>query len=1114
MAYIFRLHNGTNTNQDWSVTNDTYGNNVIEAIQDPDGGNATKQITSIPSPFARIDLIKSAFKELEQLGIDGETIYHKMVSDALDVAEIFFNYEKFRDKFEIIAWNLTDLDKLKPEHGDVVDSLKIFYNQDSATYHFDRLGNLYILRYKGIYAKTNLDVVGATSPSTLFFTPANDLSYISPDINLGGQDNPFDGCYQSLYKRDFEFVKYLYLFRIDYNANVGSFASDFPEVNTYLDNVRTKLSDDKRSIINSLSINELQNYKKLQYNNNDITILGCTWRCKTLPTIIRSDFEIACAGKYKDKLPLVLPVKPGTTYGNYYYVQGPFGSDNAAPYSDEEDDLNKRILPHDGTPYPYLTIGDFLEDTMYIYDGKANEENYYFGEWNKENEVVLLPFKPRFFDFFTIDQLINGINGTKLLEIKDEETNIRVKLSIPIKGKDGGTDFMTYEKNYFSSKTEGDDTRGLKVKLDDSFGFSMMPLVKFHVSKPYYRIGLINGQYDTKEYSLEFYSIDNSLLDNNDPIRRNISDKKYSKLSIYCMNTNIDYIHVRVGKSGGGIIVPKMREESADVDYNFAIDFGTTNTHIEYTTSKQRNPEAFDITENDIQLNHWARYEDCNIEAYSMFESELLPQNIGTNKEFHFPTRTALSVCNSINWDAPNIMADNNFSFTYSYRLKRDFDQILTDLKWGNDDRQIKASIGNLMFLMRNKVLLNNGNLVNTKIVWFYPTSMTPHKRNLFKKLWKESYKDYFGDNIGNVSEITEALAPYIYYKGEDQATTRMVNIDIGGGTTDVIFAVNDEVKGSTSFRFAANSIFGTGYIKNGSLNGLIKENLKFFDTKFKDNQLDDCIKIHESLKSEKASTNIASFYFSLIDNKGIKEKGLVDALNWNKKLEDDEYYKIIFIFFYSAIMYHVAKIMKMKSFDMPRHISFSGNGSKVVSIISEDAEILADYTKKMFAFIYGVDYHRDGLTVILKNDPKVATCKGGLSYLNNANNIQKTNIGEKIVLLTDKFVTDDNTYKYLDYDKEKEKTILDIEQLLDFIKKNSRFLTDNFGVNTNILKTITDDWKQDVETFFDKGFEQKMVEINGEKETPIEESLFFYPIIGMLYRISTQIYEYKNNSN
>ncbi len=111
MSKIFRLYKeGTSTYEDWNNSPVfPYNSASRDTIEDPDGASARHEITSIPSPFARIDLIKTAFKEVcnrintqERLNLDGKTIFHKMVSDTLDVAEIFFNLDKYTGKVEVI----------------------------------------------------------------------------------------------------------------------------------------------------------------------------------------------------------------------------------------------------------------------------------------------------------------------------------------------------------------------------------------------------------------------------------------------------------------------------------------------------------------------------------------------------------------------------------------------------------------------------------------------------------------------------------------------------------------------------------------------------------------------------------------------------------------------------------------------------------------------------------------------------------------------------------------------------------------------------------------------------------------------------------------------------
>ena len=62
MAKVFRLHDGTSL-KDWQISAPLNSTNIND-IKDPDGATAKKQITSIPSPFARVDLVITAFKTI------------------------------------------------------------------------------------------------------------------------------------------------------------------------------------------------------------------------------------------------------------------------------------------------------------------------------------------------------------------------------------------------------------------------------------------------------------------------------------------------------------------------------------------------------------------------------------------------------------------------------------------------------------------------------------------------------------------------------------------------------------------------------------------------------------------------------------------------------------------------------------------------------------------------------------------------------------------------------------------------------------------------------------------------------------------------------------------
>src|SRR5580692_3184326 len=108
MSKIFRLHQkgGSENIEGWQAISGHLTKDHINSIADPAGSTAHTQITSIPSPFARMDLVRTAFEFVNSSkNLDAATIYHKLVSDCLDVAEIFFNIEALQDKIEVLQWS-------------------------------------------------------------------------------------------------------------------------------------------------------------------------------------------------------------------------------------------------------------------------------------------------------------------------------------------------------------------------------------------------------------------------------------------------------------------------------------------------------------------------------------------------------------------------------------------------------------------------------------------------------------------------------------------------------------------------------------------------------------------------------------------------------------------------------------------------------------------------------------------------------------------------------------------------------------------------------------------------------------------------------------------------
>lgn len=1144
MSKVFRLYNiqGNPNIVDWQDAN-VYGVQAISEITDPDGADAKKEITSIPSPFARIDLIKTAFREVVNManrdskgrgyaGLDGKTIYHKMVSDAFDIAQIFFNIDTFKDKFEILVWDRSKDLKVNNVLG---KTLKRYLESDATgddPYNFGKLERIYLLNYIGPDRPGNLNIVGATSPATLFFSSANELDYVSKNINFG-QDRPFDNEYQPLYKRDFEFQKYIYAFRAAYG--IKAFGKHFREIEDYLISSTGKecnykhLSEDQKRIIDALDENTIAGYEPITVGErgaDQLDILGKPFHKKSNIPNWESDFVIDSALYQGEKKPLVLPVESGNTYERLKYTTDIWGRQHKAPYKDNTLWANRR-LPIVSEEYPYLTISDFLIDTIVRMPYEINKESFFDGNIDRAGgKSYLLPLTDLFFQFFTTEQLRGNLkDGKKMIELKNNAGGITVVLRIPIKDNK----HIEYRRTYFEG-VEPDIKNNDGGLVEHDFVYALFPNIRFNSDKEaFYRFGIIPDEFGTNNFTAKY------INDNGINTVEYIRNENYKNLlqckNLILENSNFKFLQITCPDGNSGLVLPKFVDcsgnNAGNEQFTFAIDFGTTNTHIEYSKGN-RKPVPFNIQEQDKQI-HLMTSTNIGELKRQMYDFDFIPEKINSENQFKFPMRTALSSaknCKFRNGVLPFVQG--NIAFIYEKRRNSQSNQFFTGLKWEQGEElqnyeenknRVKCFIESLCMIVRHKVLLNNGDLSNTKIVWSYPVSMEGKRLELFEQIWQDVYQKYFGENLNNLISVTESIAPYIYYKEEESAVANMVSIDIGGGTTDMVIVEKEQVKFITSFRFAANAIFGNGYAKN-NINGIIQHFKPEIEQVIKEAGLRTVEDINIEIREEKDSANIASFFFSLKNNQDIinadkkENTKITDLLDFQAKLNANSSHKIIFALFYGAIIYHLANIMKSQKLSLPRHIAFSGNGSKIIQILSKKNDVLEDFTKLIFEKVYGESYVGKKLSIIQKENPKEVTCKGAILYSPDDQNYNKL---KKVILkgIDNRSVFSSEKYAEIDQNEYLKNTVEEVKQflrlLLDLLNEYPEFMK-KFGISYDSLELVEKEcFSDDLITFADKGLNQKLKEVNIKQ--PIEETFFFYPLVGLLNALSNEIYNTISNS-
>jgi hypothetical protein len=1114
-----------------------YSDNEIGAIKDPEGGREISLPTAIPSPFARIDLFKTAFKNISNTAelrasqtASGVVLAskndEKLVSDCFDIAEMMFNYNSIRDKIRIIVWDKdVELGKLKSgsdKHRRFAETLELYFDQDRDSYNFNRISRLYLIEY-------DFKIIGCTSPVTLFFVTANDLK--RAQIKLTGTDVLFDQSYAPLYERDPEFQKYFYLL-FKAHPELSNLMRDFYR---YLQRNLEILEQRDPRLYAELNTLKAEDYKELYAElttgnaGSNIEVLGVELRKRKSEDVIEyiskhSEFRIAAnpSKNITSNIPLVLQndFTKSWLYAKDQWQKVP------VPFI-ENTGMDRRILPGINVQYPYLTISDFFEPYLIRMVYPINKDKFFDGnliaEVGDDSKGYILPLKKQFFDYFTAEDLISAAPGKPSIKMVQGVANsVKVILKIPVT-KPG--EYITFERTYFESvanqisKPEEENNKG--VIVEQQVGVTLFPFIKTNDDNltPFYRVQLIDrdvtGNLKQADYDLSFFS--NKSNDAISIRAKKIRSKKPdagATSQYYVLDNEFDFIQLRnqTEPETSGIIIPNWQpyEPGGDI-FSFAIDFGTTNTHIEYKVGGGA-PKPFDITPDDIQvatLFHPTKTtEDFGatgaIAIRELIEHELVPQLLGNKSDYKFPHRTVIAQSHSLNIQNPTFsLADFNIPFIYERKAERD--KIISNLKWakkepGNQIR-VERFLENIIMLLRNKVLMNKGNLSATRLVWFYPSSMKPVRKSGLETTWNKLFTQYFNP-INEPVGITESLAPFFYFKGVNKLQGgEVVSIDIGGGTTDVVVFKSKNPLLLTSFKFAANTIFGDGFSEYGAANtnGLINKYFPHYETLLGTNKLYDLSKVLSSIKDKNVTEDINAFFFSIENNPKIDGKELY---SYNRLLSVDEDLKIVFLYFYAAIIYHVAKLMKIKNLPMPKHLVFSGTGSKILTIITPDLRTtLAKFSMKIFERVYDQKFGAERLTIETEKEmPKEVTCKGGLML--NPEDL-KIDTNEIKAILTCLEHKDINHLSMDRLDNEAKNEIVKfVSEFNSFFLEINRDLSfkDYFGISQKSLEIFRNEANKYLKDHLEEGLEyNRKLDEAEESDKEIEETLFFYPIIGTI---------------
>jgi hypothetical protein len=1098
MAKVFRIHEGQQQTG-WFSSNPVKDSDLDSIITE-----GKKVSNSVPSPYARIDLVTSAFEWASRNSIEGDTAQHQLVSDALDVGQLMFFSNRYSLKLDIIGYNPeinfeNHFNSSIKKHQDLADALKMYWSQDEKVYNFQDTNQIYFLLY-------NHELIGATSPASLF-VPAPVSQSLRGTVDLWRGGNKYFGKEAtSIINREWDFVKYLYLF-----SKQSNFADVFPEVYNYLDKAKNRLTNKQQREINGLNATSISEYTRSHASGQPgdyCSVVGFDLHIakakaenieKDSSFVIESDYSI------ESPKPLVLPNKSFSeewAYTSSDVKWEPQKFKERIPDRNQAP-LDNSKLPIHNNEYPWLSADNFLADSIIELPYDIDAESFTVSNNKDAPKNYLLPLTETFFQYFSPDKV------SDMLSIREfGQGSVEVELHVPVRGGK-----IKFTKDY-----------KLADKITAELHLAIMPFVKIeHEDIPVkYNVGIIDGdaaQNKVNDISVNFYSEGKSIKQSSQVIR----GPGKGKLKTLYLSTSRYFDVIKISCNGiSGFIHPKMpKYEPSTDDSHFAIDLGTTNTHISYKI----NNNVEKSLDNNLSTSFWKSLLDRKSEVNPLYldneqayEREFIPYRFGgENSEIGFPLRTAMVENKSnINFQQPlEIFKHLNNYLLYEKIHHGDYLRLNPNLKWDNlsdvkNEKRLKLYISNLIQLIFYKLLTSNLSISNTSITWFYPVSMSVYRRNLLKGAWKSFTKEILGKRFdeGRLFSIPESIGPYYHYHKKHALQDLTVSIDVGGGSSDISIYKDGKPKTISSFRFAGDTIFGDGYGKAPERNGFVQAFKKEAYSYLQNNENEDVEILDSILTQREASNDFSSYLFSLsADSNG--------AFNYASLIKKDADIKVVILVFHAAIAYYIGKLMKGEGFNIPKYILFSGTAAKTLNIIdtSDSLENISGLFKFILEKTIGQSSQEE-LRCELSDDPKEITAKGGLQVGSiSTDGYQMTDWfgGEGEF---DKNFSDQNSNNGITYEElnpsHYSSVIASVEEffkVLDdyFDSVNSENL---FGINRSAYKLFKEIRHKDLEEDLKNGLKKNIGEYENKTDDPIDESLFFYPLVGLISKLAYQLTE------
>lgn len=1012
--------------QGWGASSPYNSNRITNISDSVNSGLALHKMgTSIPHPFARLFIFNTAFDEVNAEGSETvETSYAKLTSECLDLLEFLYQYGGNKKDLTIKRWDKdTEIEKLKNSQfaghrllasslSKAIDNITFEYNEfneEDDEYNGNStvsipVGAIYLFYYKGA-------LLGGTSPYSLVFTSPNirkNLEEVNVNLFKGLNDNELFQDYSErrnnaipLDKRSEEFRRFIYHF---YFANQQLLKNT--SIGKYIKNIGNNID---KKIWNELMLLNPEDHKN-QFDENGkydvfsseingvmkpMNILSGTdlkgkkfniplgHRRQSNEATVSRDYEIvpdADLIQEGEVLPLVLNQ---TGLHEALFINGLEFPEGMNFDNISESDIQNRVLPSgQNVRYPFVYADDFLED--HLIDLPYEIDEHFIGlklEDNTGDHNFMLPIKPFIFKFFKVESL------EKMIGISKTSLGYKVTLKVPISFRNKSIEL------YKEIKKE--DVFDLRDKGKLRFlGMALFPSYKV-VNNESLNIYRLMVSAENCKPVVTFYRRDKEI----DSELRVKNNAKF-----YSIDSSFDAAQVKINEDIRGLVVPLFYPVTVSPNNNVVVgvDFGTTNTYVclkrgtkPITTLSIDTNKPQILTYNKPNLSKGNKSTDYKKsmeyngidDFYNIFMRQMVPHILGEGKDIiaAFPYRTIAyeDINFKTNHNEAGVFSDISIGFNnLNESVDLSHHKYISNIKWllsSGSDRQadkkrVELFIFELAWMIKNAIMLDDDTATNTPTIYTtYPSAMYNDDKEFIQEAWQNSFDKLMGKgNVKIDSDIVESVAPFLF--NNKKLGANFVNIDIGGGTTDILYidVENTKMYGESN-KFAGNDLWGDGVIKDSKKDNPFVKEMENMISSGKNAYIDSTEKQKFEKQKELAedSSDIMSYIFS--------NESIYDPATFIK--ENDSLKSALFVHF-AAIIYHVAKVIKELGMDnQPLRINFSGMGSKYINIILKSSKNKEEVINAIFQ---DLGLHIDDVSLMTLDEevsPKEITARGAVKY-------------------------------------------------------------------------------------------------------------------------------------